>query len=400
MSSSQDVRYRELDALRGLAACSVVLGHFSAAYVNETDVWHGSKLGLLKYGVTVMFTAGHQALLLFFLLSAFVLSLPAVNNKPQSYPVFLTRRILRIYVPYLAGLALAVLGNLCWHGPLGLTRWADHTWAQPVHWRPVLHHILFLGQYDQAQFNTAFWTLVIEMRISIVFPLLCYIVLRVRPWISIASAIAISIGATYFQIKVGYNAYELTLNIAGYFVIGILLARYRTRLIAWAAGLSRGVGALYLAAALLVYWYGALTIQVIAKVLLHVHNPRLLGLDWACGIGAVLLIIMSLGYAPLSRVLLARFPQFLGKIFYSVYLVHGTVLFALLHALSGRLPPAAIFLIYIPTVLLLSTIMYSLVEKPSMEFGRRITRPRPVLIKPAIDSEAFVHLDDGATKLR
>jgi peptidoglycan/LPS O-acetylase OafA/YrhL len=387
MSSIKGVRYRELDSLRGLAACSVVLGHFASAYVNETVIWHGSKLGLLRYGVTMMFTSGHQAVLLFFLLSGFVLSLPAVNNKPQRYHVFLIRRFFRIYVPYLAGLALSVLGNLCWHGPLGLSRWADHTWAQPVHWRAVLHHILFFGQYDQAQFNTALWTLIIAMRISIVFPLLCYIVLRVKPWISIALVIVNSIAVTYFQIKVGFNAYELTLNAAGYFVIGILLARHKTKLITWASSLSKGTGAIYMAAALLVYWYGALTTQVIAKVLLKVHNPRLLGIDWVSGFGAVLLIVLSLGYAPFSRVLLTRFPQFMGKIFYSVYLVHGTVLFALLHALSGRIPPAVIFLIYIPMALLLSMIMYKLVEKPSMDFGRRITRTHPIPTTPAVGSE-------------
>ena len=128
-----------------------------------------------------------------------MLALPSVRHKQQSYGVFITRRIFRLYVPYLAALALAVLGNLYWHGPLGLTRWANQTWHYPVHRHAVLEHVIFLGQYNVYQFNTAFWSLVIEMRISILFPLLCLIALRINPWVSIAVIAVISIAVSYFE---------------------------------------------------------------------------------------------------------------------------------------------------------------------------------------------------------
>ena len=56
--------------------------------------------------------------MLFFLLSGFVLSVPYLRGKGQAYPVYLIRRILRIYAPYLAALALAVAG-----APPGMGRW-------------------------------------------------------------------------------------------------------------------------------------------------------------------------------------------------------------------------------------------------------------------------------------
>jgi peptidoglycan/LPS O-acetylase OafA/YrhL len=71
---------------------------------------------------------------------------------------------------------------------------------------------------------------------------------------------------------------------------------------------------------------------------------------------------------------MSRFPQFMGRICYSIYLMHGTVLFMLLYTLSHKLPPLVIFFIYVPSVLCASTLFHYTIEKPSMNFGRSITR--------------------------
>lgn len=386
MGPSSGKRLGELDALRGLAAFTVILGHFAAAYsADENVIWHGSKRGLLIFGASRVVTSGHQAVLLFFLLSGLVLALPTVNNKPQSYGVFITRRVFRIYVPYLAALALAVLGNLIWHGSLGLNDWADQTWRQPVHWGAVMQHVLFIGQYDPTQFNTAFWTLVVEMRISILFPFICLLVLRARPWIAVLTVVAVSIGATILQRTIGLNAFEQNCHYAGFFVIGILLARYHTPLVERVSHLSNRVAWELMALCLLLYFYGALFAQVIAKVFFKVHSPGLIGFDWISGFGAVMMIVLGLAFLPFSRFLMSMIPQFLGRISYSTYLLHGTVLFALLHLFNHRLPPMVILFIYVPLVLVASTFFYRWVEKPAMDLGRQITTPtRPGLqLRPA-----------------
>jgi peptidoglycan/LPS O-acetylase OafA/YrhL len=99
--------------------------------------------------------------------------------------------------------------------------------------------------------------------------------------------------------------------------------------------------------------------------------------DWAIALGSIMLLILSVGFKPLSRVLMGRFPQFLGKICYSVYLIHGTVLFVLLYTLSHKLLPLAIFFIYVPSVLCASSLFHYMIEKPSMNFGRSITKRSP-----------------------
>ena len=386
MVSSSHGRLGELDALRGLAALTVILGHFSAANIDETKIWHGPKTGLLLFILRRPFTTGHTAVLLFFILSGLVLALPSVNQKQQNYGVFITRRVFRLYVPYLAALALAVFGNLCWHGSLGLTPWANQTWYYPVRLHAVLEHVLFLGQYNVYQFNTAFWSLVIEMRISILFPLLCLIVLRINSWVSIVSIAVISIAVSYFETLTGLNALEMNCYYLGFFVAGILLAQHKELLVSWVFRLSKRVALVYLGVALFLYWYGTPAAMLAIKYGLKVTNVKLIGYEWVSGVGALMLIILGLGFSPFSKLLLSKIPQFLGRISYSIYLIHGTVLFALLYLLSKSAPPILILLIYIPTVLLGSALMYRFVEKPAMSFSHRITSSarRPYTYSPWI----------------
>ncbi len=85
-------RYLERDSLRGLAAGSVVIWHFLMFWVTSSR-WHR-----IVYSPTVFFYTGSAAVLIFFVLSGFVLSLPFLA-RPQPYPAYLAKRICRIYVP-------------------------------------------------------------------------------------------------------------------------------------------------------------------------------------------------------------------------------------------------------------------------------------------------------------
>ena len=376
MVQSKAARYQELDALRGLGACSVAMSHFLIAFVVDPR-WHEGKLKMIVWWLGMVFYGGHSALPLFFMLSGFVLALPAVNNKPQSYPVFITRRAFRLYVPYVVALAIALVGNFLWHGPLGLTHWVTQTWAGPISRRQILQHLLVVGPLNWTQFNTAFWTIIVSLRISIIFPALCYLVLRARPLVSILAIVFSGFVVTWYQLHGGLNTYGYTLHVASFFIAGILLARYKDDAFAWASALSERSKTVYLAVALFVYWWGAHLTQFFWTQADPSWNIRLVVLDWAIAPGAIMLLILSIGFKPLSRFMMSRFPQFMGKICYSVYLIHGTVLFALLYTLSHKLPPLAIFLIYVPSVLCASTLFHYTIEKPSMNYGRAITRRTP-----------------------
>jgi peptidoglycan/LPS O-acetylase OafA/YrhL len=388
---SANGRLKELDALRGLAALMVVVGHFVGAYFGTLPNLHDRK-AVLVFLVLQAVSNGHAAVILFFLLSGFVLSMPSIHHRPQKYAVFITRRIFRIYVPYLAALFLAVLGSYFLHDHLALTEWANQTWSQPVQWPLVWQHVLFIGSYNWQEFNTAFWSLVIEMRVSLMFPLLCALVLRL-PWrLSLLMSGLVACGTSVLSTFLPQGApppstfyFTLhradilsTLYFASLFIIGILMARHRSRLTQWAGGLTTGMSLAMFLGSMLLYIYGDLALACFCHVAFR-GRPLVSSMvsagggDWPCAIGAAGIILLALGRKSFSEAMLSSFCQFFGKISYSVYLLHGTILFGLLHLYYGKIPTPLLLLIYLAGVVGCSTVFYKYVEEPSMEIGLKVS---------------------------
>jgi peptidoglycan/LPS O-acetylase OafA/YrhL len=89
-------RYKQLDSLRGLAALTVFLGHFWGAKINMPFF-----VALSKTPLSILLN-GNAAVIFFFLLSGFVLSLPFVGGeKPLTLTAFYTKRIFRIYPAFI-----------------------------------------------------------------------------------------------------------------------------------------------------------------------------------------------------------------------------------------------------------------------------------------------------------
>ncbi len=94
-------RWSSLDAVRGLAALTVVAHHGFAALPEFWAVYTGaptSRLAtIMAFSPLHLLWEGHQAVLVFFVLSGFVLSLPYWQGNPPGYGTFLIRRFCRIY---------------------------------------------------------------------------------------------------------------------------------------------------------------------------------------------------------------------------------------------------------------------------------------------------------------
>lgn len=77
----------KLEAVRGFAACYVLLTHLQ-------DV------GYIKVGkLSFLFKFGQEAVILFFLLSGFVIHYSFQNSKDQTFTTYFKKRFLRIYIP-------------------------------------------------------------------------------------------------------------------------------------------------------------------------------------------------------------------------------------------------------------------------------------------------------------
>ena len=102
-------RLRSLDSLRGLAALAVVVCH-SLIFIYKSAPW-------LPYLISVpplsLFVTAGGAVLLFYILSGYVLALSLGDNQPSEWGIFVVRRVCRIWPTYLVVLlASAGLGTV------------------------------------------------------------------------------------------------------------------------------------------------------------------------------------------------------------------------------------------------------------------------------------------------
>jgi peptidoglycan/LPS O-acetylase OafA/YrhL len=348
-------RLETLDGLRGIAAAVVFLGHFALLWKPLTGGW----LILDRKSPLYLLHSGHESVLLFFLLSGFVLALPYARGTPQSYPVFMVRRIFRIYFPYLVALGLALLGNLFFHGKTDISGSFAVTWAHRISPHAILQHVLFIGNYNSSRYNIAFWTLVYEMRISIVFPFLCLWLLR------LPLAGALGIGVVFLLVD-GLRPSLHVLHLfpflyAWIFIFGVVLARCRQPLRAW-IDTGPGTRSVVLMVSLALY-LGA-----------HLMSANQTVWDALAVAGAAGLIVLALGGNRFAAGLRSSFALFLGRISYSLYLTHGTVLFVIAYLGYGKVGLEWLFLAYVGISVPLACLFCLLIEEPSLRAGRRFSK--------------------------
>lgn len=359
----------ELDSLRGLAAITVMLGHFLNLFRVTQGPYQNVAHAITTLDKTPLFAfyAGHESVMLFFVLSGFVLSLQFLRGKAVDYGAFAVKRVFRIYVPYLFALAAALaLDTLAYDGPIAaLSKWFNTPWSTPIGWASVGAHLAFLGNFKSDVFDPVLWSLVHELRISFLFPALVAVLLRLRWRANIALAFALSfIGmtATLALIKLKLDSdYFLTIHYMAMFIFGYLLARNINEIDVFCRKLapSRRIGI------------------AVAGFALYTFSHLLPGrlnyfADLPIAVGAVLMVITGVCSARTSAFLRLKPVKFFGDISYSLYLYHAVVLLGLVHVLYGRLPIVMILALAVGASVLVSWLSYRFIEMPAIRAGRNV----------------------------
>ena len=167
-------RVESLDGLRGLAALIVIFHHCVMTLAGGRE-WVDATI-LLRPII-----AGPSAVLVFFVLSGFVLYLMVERGDPFRYAPYLIKRMMRIYPPLLAAvICSALLYTALRPSPLpALSDWFNAaSWQNPPTPQILAGHVLLFDGMAYHSLDNVIWSLVHELRLSLVFPLLALAVRR------------------------------------------------------------------------------------------------------------------------------------------------------------------------------------------------------------------------------
>lgn len=382
-------RMESLDGLRGVAALIVVFTHamllqpFYWAFITGASQEQQTMLDwvILNSPLRILF-GGDKAVILFFVLSGFVLALPWLKGRQLPYRSFVISRLCRIYLPYLAAMTFAAVFAFTLGGEKipGATDWVNiYAWTNNYSPLDIPSVILMLGNDYSTWFVNPTWSLVWEMRVSLLFPLLVIPVIR---W-GLRGTVAVGLGL--------WGAYMLGAWVAGlfpaaasmvgqpqktfyfamFFVIGILLAYYRHQIMRISA-LGNGIGSLVLVIAGLAVWTRNWGFQP----------------EFMKGVGAALILAGCASKGLPQRWLETALVQWLGRVSYSLYLVHVPIFLISEYTLHLILPHSLIALIAIPVAMVTAEVFYRLIERPAHMLGRHLVKRRTT--RPAMRTSAEI----------
>ena len=368
-------RVTALDGLRGLAAIIVVIHHAvlampAADRALDEPVAIGSMTWWLTYSPLHVLWAGEEAVLIFFVLSGFVLALPA-TIKAVKWRAYYVKRLLRIYLPVWGSLIVAMVLMELRRTPPSPER-SDYVNARSdvSLLEAPADALLVTGA---GLINGPLWSLQWEMIFSLLLPaylLLAYPSISRRHRMSLPIVAAGLVGL----IAVG-TALDLgALRFLPMFAIGVLMAFNQDELRAaadWVARRSRPRLAWNVLAALTVV---LLTGRWIAAGLPVEHPVLAAAGSGASFVGACLMVFLALHWPAIRAWLERRTWQWLGTVSFSLYVIHEPIIVSLALIVPQEVVNWAMPLIALPLAVLVAAGFFRLVEGPAHSLAKAVGR--------------------------
>ena len=365
-------RLASLDGLRGLAALLVLVHHeamtvptlAASYYESATQPARGSIAWWLSFTPLHLAWAGTEAVFLFFVLSGVVLVLPVLRSRGFDWIGYYPRRLVRIYGPVVCVVLAAFVAQLL------LPRFNDHRLGRWVNLRPnetSVHDLLrnLTLMQGTSGLVSPLWSLRWEVVFSALLPLFVGVAVVGRRFPRTAAALtlaAVVVGALFDA----NDLFFLPMFGAGALIIGCW-----DRIAVRARALSRRRWpwpVLLMVAALLcsaTWWLQGLGAPM--------HDAQ--SLEWLGLPGVVLLLVAAVHWRPLARLLEIRLVQWLGRISFSLYLVHEPIVTgARLLLFQQQLPTWASIAVSAPVALLSAHLFARFVEAPFHALSRRAGR--------------------------
>jgi peptidoglycan/LPS O-acetylase OafA/YrhL len=389
MQRTQREKFEFIEGARGIAAAQVVLLHccslflplFARAPGPEHYRWE------VQFFHTPLFFLidGYTAVYIFFLMSGFVLAPSFVDSKIH-FSQQVAKRFFRLYVPVAASIVLSLALSLAFRGAsakaaaLSGSQWAASLFANPLTWSSVVKDLLassmVLGYHGASIFtpfsflaghlslqsdsmNPPLWTIHLEFWGS----MLLLATARLYRWIprrmfTVALCVAI--------VLLWRSPFSL-------FLLGFGIYLMRSRFLAHESRFIDLVG--------------------MACLLAGVFSSAIFDFGKHRQVTAIALFVGVLLSRPARNVLSKVVPLWLGKVSYSLYLVHfpilftlGSALFVFLSSVTSYAAATALATIATSAMALLTARWFErYVDKPAVSFARRLA-VRPKIAEETVEA--------------
>ena len=365
------MRLNALDGLRGIAALAVVGYHLLLASPSIADgngyPIPGTPRWWIEFSPLKIFTAGPEAVLVFFVLSGLVLVLPVVRRPGFDWLGYFPRRALRLGLPVVASIVFAAALILVHPQTVGpqVSSWVGSSSVPNLSLGLFVQSLDVLAAYNLL--NNPLWTLRWELIFSLALPIYVYIAVRAsRHWVLCAVA-------TFLLVVLGAYTGSSYLQVLPLFFAGAVIAVHLDAVRAWAQ--SRQATVLHQLAwgALLL---GGLMLLISPRLLAGVigGQPELTSLTSGLTmVGAVVVVLGSFLWRPAAAALTIAPSHWLGRVSFSLYLVHVPILIAVANVIGpGGAQWVAIIAITLPLSLVVAELFYRFVEMPAHRLSKRV----------------------------
>lgn len=348
-------RFEFVDALRGLAAILIVLPHAVGLFVYSHESWLSRLfLRLANYG--------RSSVEVFFVVSGFAIAYSLRGAAGESFSLwrFMLRRAVRLDPPYW----VAIL----WNGlVVTIHARAAHQPIVPPSLGKVLAHIFYLQDIlGLGNFNVVFWTLCLEFQLYLVFAVMMRLgsaVGNIRRewrfwgetdqfgWLMVSAfCVSLVLSHTVLLLRPGWFVPFFYLFLSGSLAAWRCLNRISDRLF---------------------------QLCLLAMALGLLFRPEL---ERVLGFLTAIVIYAAIRRAALHRWLAERPAQWLGRMSYSIYLLHApAAVFFLGLRTRVNAESHAISLICLAGTYLftfaLAALLHHWVEVPCLRLAQRLKRP-------------------------
>lgn len=318
---NEKINFKGLHVIRGICALIVVIYH------SKFILWSGGTLylsekglnGILDYflfGIDMLSSCGAQCVMVFFILSGFVIHYSFELSNRSLYQ-FYTIRFIRIYIPYFVSLILAAIVlylAVRWNKEIAIEHCREYNTRLLIAFNEInittfWKSLLFIPANEYFGFNFAYWSLLHEAIFYLVFPIYFFCGKRIRVMIFFLLVLL------SFLFNSSYLYYQI------YFMLGVMLYDY------YKTEKKFRVNRFFYWAIILIGFIG---VNILVKLNREVFAD----------IASAIVVIVVFDYLIKSKRRSIKALHFLSDMSYSLYLNHLTVLlvfYALYTNFTGKL---------------------------------------------------------------